>query len=228
MGTTDEIGGGYLGNEHGFVGAGPLRARMAALAGGFGTSGFRGDPRRDPRIDPRTSRPMAGFGGPGFGLGPRKTGQGDVRAAILALLSERPMHGYQVIQEIGERTGGLWRPSPGSVYPALQHLEDEGLVAIEKAEGRKVARLTETGSAYVEERRDELEGVWEAAMGGVDEGMFEVRRLAGQVFGAAMHVAGEGTEGQVAEAQKVLADAKRRLYGILSREDVSGDEEGSA
>jgi DNA-binding PadR family transcriptional regulator len=224
MGMMDATGGGYPSGERRFFGVGPLRARMAARGGG--PAGFWGGPWRDPRIDPRTGRPMGGFGGPGFGS--RRTGQGDVRGAILALLSERPMHGYQMIQEIGERTGGLWRPSPGSVYPALQHLEDEGLVAIEKAEGRKVARLTETGSAYVEERRDELEGVWEAAMGGVDEGMFEVRRLAGQVFGAAMHVAGEGTEGQVAEAQKVLADAKRRLYGILSREDVSGDEEGSA
>jgi DNA-binding PadR family transcriptional regulator len=136
------------------------------------------------------------------------------------------MHGYQMIQEVGERTGGVWRPSPGSVYPALQQLEDEGLVAIEKSEGRKVARLTDAGRAHTEERRDELAGIWEAAMGGVDEGMFEVRSLAGQVFGAATHVAFEGTEGQVAEAQKVLADAKRRLYGILSREDPSGDEEG--
>jgi DNA-binding PadR family transcriptional regulator len=228
MGMRDEVGGGYPGNEHGFVGAGLLRARMAALGGGVGPSGFWGDPRRDPRIDPRTGRPMAGFGGPGFGSGPRRTGLGDVRAAILALLSERPMHGYQVIQEIGERTGGLWRPSPGSVYPALQQLEDEGLVVIEKAEGRKVARLTDAGSAHAEERRDELTGVWEAAMGGVDERMLEVRRLAGQVFGTAVHVAGEGTERQVAEAQKVLADAKRRLYGILSREDASSDEVGRA
>src|SRR5215212_3139102 len=201
MGMMDATGGGYPSGERRFFGVGPLRARMAARGGG--PAGFWGGPWRDPRIDPRTGRPMGGFGGPGFGS--RRTGQGDVRGAILALLSERPMHGYQIIQEIGECTGGLWRPSPGSVYPALQHLEDEGLVAIEKAEGRKVARLTETGSAYVEERR-----------------------LAGQVFGAAMHVAVEGTEGQVAEAQKVLADAKRRLYGILSREDVSGDEEGSA
>jgi len=228
MGTTDEIGGWYPGNEHGFFGAEPSRARMTARGGGPGSAGFWGDPRRDPRIDPRTGRPMSGFGGAGFGPGPRRTGQGDVRGAILALLMEQPMHGYQIIQEIGERTGGLWRPSPGSVYPALQQLEDEGLVAIETAEGRKVARLTEAGSAHVEERRDELEGVWEAAMGGVDEGMLEVRRLAGQVFGTAMHVAGEGTGGQVAEAQKVLADAKRRLYGILSREDASGDEEGRA
>ncbi|HJQ28511.1 MAG TPA: PadR family transcriptional regulator, partial [Rubrobacter sp.] len=191
--------------------------RMAAL--GPGSLGFWGDPRRDPRIDPRTGRPMRGFG-------PRRTGQGDVRAAIIALLSERPMHGYQLIQEIGERTGGLWRPSPGSVYPALQQLEDEGLIVIDKAEGRKVARLTEAGSAHAEERRDELQGVWEASMGGVDEGMFEMSALARQVFGAAMHVAVEGSEAQAAEAQKVLADAKRRLYGILSRDEPSGDEGG--
>ncbi|HEX6709596.1 MAG TPA: PadR family transcriptional regulator [Rubrobacter sp.] len=202
----DEIGGG-----RGSFGAGLLRARMATL--GPGSLGFWGDPRRDPRIDPRTGRP-------------RRMGQGDVRAAILALLSERPMHGYQLIQEIGERTGGLWRPSPGSVYPALQQLEDEGLIVIEKDEGRKVARLTEAGTAHAEERRDELEGVWEASIGGVDEGMFEMSKLARQVFGAAMHVAVEGSGGQVAEAQKVLADAKRRLYGILSRDEPSGDEEG--
>ena len=186
-----------------------MRARMASL--GPGSLGFWGDPRRDPRIDPRTGRP-------------RRTGQGDVRAAILALLSERSMHGYQIIQEIGERTGDVWRPSPGSVYPALQQLEDEGLIVIEKAEGRKVARLTEAGSAHAEERRDELGGVWEAATGGVDEAMVETSKLARQVFGAAMHVAVEGTGGQVTEAQKILADAKRRLYGILSREEPSGDE----
>lgn len=215
MGMMDEIGGGYPGGGREFFGAEHLRARMAAL--GPGSLGFWGDPRRDPRIDPRTGRPMRGFG-------PRRTGQGDVRAAILALLSERPMHGYQLIQEIGQRTGGLWRPSPGSVYPALQQLEDEGLIVIDKDEGRKVARLTEAGSAHAEERRDELEGVWEASMGGVDEGMFEMSKLARQVFGAAMHVAVEGSGGQVAEAQKVLADAKRRLYGILSRDEPSGDE----
>jgi len=228
MGMMDVIGGGYSGGERGFIGAGPSRARMAARGGGPGSAGFWGDPRRDPRIDPRTGGPVGGFGGPGFGPGPRRAGQGDVRGAILALLMERPMHGYQIIQEIGGRTGEVWRPSPGSVYPALQQLEDEGLVVVEKAEGRKVARLTEPGRSSAEERREELEGVWEAAMGGVDEGMFEVRKIAGQVFGAAMHVAVEGTGGQVAEAQKVLADAKRRLYGILSREDASGDEEGRA
>lgn len=222
MGMMDEIVGGHPGGWRGIFGAGPLREWMAACGGRPGPFGFWGDPRRDPRIALRTARPMSGFGGPGFGS--RRTGQGNVRVAILALLAERPMHGYQIIQEIGERTGGLWRPSPGSVYPALQQLEDEGLVAIEKAEGRKVARLTDAGRAHVEERRDELEGVWETAMGGVDEGMFEVRKLAGQVFGTAMHVAVEGTGGQVVEAQKVLTDAKRRLYGILSREEPSGDE----
>jgi DNA-binding PadR family transcriptional regulator len=215
MGIMDASGGGYPGGGRRFFEAGFSRARMAAHGGGVGPSALRGALWRDPRT-----------GGPGFG--PRRTGQGDVRAAILALLDERPMHGYQLIREIGERTAGVWRPSPGSVYPALQQLEDEGLVVIEKTEGRKVARLTEAGRAHVEEHRDELGGVWEAAMGGVDEGMFELRNLSGQVFAAAMHVAFEGTDAQGAEARKVLADAKRRLYGILSREDPPGDEAGQA
>ena len=169
---------------------------------------------------------MGGFGGPGsgFGPGPRRSGYGDVRVAILALLTERPMHGYQIIQEIGERTSGVWRPSPGSIYPALQQLEDEGLVEIEKSEGRKVARLTEAGRTSAGERRQELEGIFKEATGGVDEGMFELRNLSGQVFGAAMHVAFEGTSSQTAEAREILADTKRRLYGILSREGSSDEE----
>src|SRR5712691_12502137 len=88
-----------------------------------------------------------GFGGPFFGRGP-KVGRGDVRAAILALLAEdSPMHGYQVIQELTERSGGVWRPSPGSIYPTLQLLEDEGLVRSEEVEGKRVFHLTEAGTA---------------------------------------------------------------------------------
>src|SRR5687768_15394224 len=95
------------------------------------------------------------FFGPGFGRGPwgggrgrgrgRRGRRGDVRTALLALLSERPMHGYEMIQELDERTGGIWRPSPGSVYPTLQMLEDEGLVASTQSEGRKLFTLTDEG-----------------------------------------------------------------------------------
>jgi DNA-binding PadR family transcriptional regulator len=153
---------------------------------------------------------------------------GDVRAAVLVLLAEQPMHGYQLIQEIAEHSGGVWQPSPGSIYPVLQHLEDEGLVLIEQTEGRKVANLTEAGRAYVEENRAEFEEVWKALSNEkVDESMQEMRNLfvdLKKVGTAAKQVAKVGTASQVAEARKVLADTRRRLYLILA-EDDAGDEQ---
>jgi DNA-binding PadR family transcriptional regulator len=153
---------------------------------------------------------------------------GDVRAAVLVLLAEQPMHGYQLIQEIAERSGGVWQPSPGSIYPVLQQLEDEGLVLIERTEGRKVASLTEAGRAYVEENRAEFEEVWKALSNNkVDESMQEMRNLSvalKQVGTAAKQVAKVGTDSQVAEARKVLGDTRRRLYLILA-EDDAGDEQ---
>jgi DNA-binding PadR family transcriptional regulator len=153
---------------------------------------------------------------------------GDVRAAVLVLLAEQPMHGYQLIQEIAERSGGVWQPSPGSIYPVLQQLEDEGLVLIEQTEGRKVANLTEAGRAYVEENRAEFEEVWKALSNNkVDESMQEMRNLSvalKQVGTAAKQVAKVGTDSQVAEARKVLGDTRRRLYLILA-EDDAGDEQ---
>jgi len=138
------------------------------------------------------------------------------------------MHGYQIIQEIAERTGDLWQPSPGSIYPVLQQLEDEGLIFIEQTEGRKVANLTEAGRAYVEENWVELEAVWDALMNNnVDEGTQEMRNLfvtVKQIGVAAKQVAKVGTANQLAEARKVLGDARRRLYLILA-EDGTGEEE---
>ena len=75
-----------------------------------------------------------------------KARRGDVRAAILSVLSDAPRNGYQVIQEIAERTGGAWKPSPGSIYPTLQQLEDEGLVVQTEDGGRKAYALTDEGS----------------------------------------------------------------------------------
>jgi DNA-binding PadR family transcriptional regulator len=153
---------------------------------------------------------------------------GDVRAAVLVLLAEQPMHGYQIIQEIAQRSGGVWQPSPGSIYPVLQQLEDEGLLLIEQTEGRKVANLTEAGRAYVEENRAEFEEVWKAlSNNNVDENMQEMRNLVvnlKQIGIAAKQVAKVGTGSQVAEARKVLADTRRRLYLILA-EDDEGDEQ---
>ena len=92
--------------------------------------------------------------GRGHGRGRHRVRRGDVRSAILALLDDRPMHGYEMIQELEERTGGRWTPSAGSIYPTLQLLEDEGLVTPEEVEGRKVYSLTDAGKEAAPERTE--------------------------------------------------------------------------
>src|SRR3954465_14156987 len=151
------------------------------------------------------------WGGPPFGRGPRAR-RGDVRAALLVLLAEEPRNGYQLIQEIAERSGGVWRPSPRAVYPALQQLEDEGLVRAEESDGKRSFRLTPEGEAYVEEHRERLAAPWDAVSRGVGPGMIELRDLVFQVGAAVMQVAHAGTDAQVGEAKKVLAGTRRALY----------------
>jgi DNA-binding PadR family transcriptional regulator len=140
-------------------------------------------------------------------------GRGDVRAAILVLLGEEPRNGYGLMQEIEQRSQGAWRPSPGSVYPALSQLEDEGLVRSTESEGRKQFELTDQGRTYVEERRDELGSPWEAASGDVREGAFELRDLIWQLGAAAHQVAGagrQGPRGAVGGAPVAVPDPRRR------------------
>jgi DNA-binding PadR family transcriptional regulator len=156
-----------------------------------------------------------GFGGRGRGRGRR--GRGDVRAAILALLAERPMHGYEMIQELAARTGGVWRPSPGSVYPTLQLLEDEDLIAGEEVEGRRRFALTDAGRAEAE--RQTQRAPWEEVTAGVAPVAWNLRAAIGQIMQAAWSVAGAGTESQQARALEILADTRRRLYAILAEGD---------
>lgn len=153
--------------------------------------------------------------GPGRGPG-RRAGRGDIRAAILLLLSEQPMHGYQVIHEVNERTDGRWRPSPGAVYPALALLEDEGLVTLTEQGGRKLARLTDAGTAYVAEHRDELGSPFEdAAAGPAHPG--RALRVGMEALGAAAaQVARTGSAEQVDQAVAALDRARRDLYLILA------------
>jgi DNA-binding PadR family transcriptional regulator len=158
------------------------------------------------------------FGGPPFGRG-RKARRGDVRAAALVLLDEEPRNGYQLMQEIEQRSDGAWRPSPGSVYPALQQLEDEGLVRTIQADGRRVYELTDAGRAHVEEQRAELGAPWEAFTRDVGDEMRELGGLIKDVAIAAAQVLRAGDEVQVERARKVLADAKRALYLILAGDD---------
>ena len=162
------------------------------------------------------------FGGPPFGRGPRAR-RGDVRAALLVLLAEEPRNGYGLMQEIESRSRGVWRPSPGSVYPALQQLEDEGLVRSVESGGRRQYELTDEGRAYVEENREKLAEPWAEVAGEMGSGVFELRSVASQVTAALMQVAFAGSEAQVEEAKKVLADTRRALYRILAEDDPGDD-----
>jgi DNA-binding PadR family transcriptional regulator len=158
--------------------------------------------------------------------GPRAK-RGDVRAAALALLAEAPMNGYQIIQEISERSGGVWRPSPGSVYPALQQLEDEGLIRAEAGEGgRRAYQLTDEGKQYAASHADELKAPWDVVAGNAAGPAIEMRKLIGQVAMAAYQVVSAGTDAQGAQARQVLADTRKALYRILAADDEQ--ETGSA
>jgi DNA-binding PadR family transcriptional regulator len=170
------------------------------------------------------------FGPPGMGRGFAGRGprvrRGDVRAAILDLLAEgQAWNGYQLIQEIGERTQGVWRPSAGSVYPALQQLEDEGLITAEAGEDRRRNyTLTDEGRAYVAAHADELRASWDAVTGSVDDAAFQLHNLSRQVMMATMQVAQAGTPAQVQQASKILSDTRKALYRILAADDEETEE----
>lgn len=130
------------------------------------------------------------------------------------------MHGYELIQQIREKSEDVWRPSPGSIYPALSQLEDEGLVIIEKVAGRKTAKLTESGTAYIEENRADLGDPWQEVKDGVGDQTLDLRGLVGQLMGAVAQVAAVGTPAQAAKAAEVLTEARKALYRILAEDDT--------
>ena len=148
--------------------------------------------------------------------GPRM-GRGDVRAAVLSLLAERPMHGYQIISEIAERSGGVWKPSAGSVYPTLQLLADEGLITAEESDGRKTYSLTEAGRAEAEASADRPTP-WQTSSGRETGGMGALPKAGIELAQAAAQVGRTGTPEQVKQAVDVLDDARRRLYSILAQD----------
>jgi DNA-binding PadR family transcriptional regulator len=159
------------------------------------------------------------YGGPGgFPRGPRAR-RGDIRAAALILLAEEPRNGYQLMQEIERRSGGVWRPSPGSVYPALSQLEDEGLVRVEERDGRRTFVLTDAGQAYVDERPEGLVAPWEEMSGAVDDTAASLFKELRQVAMATTQIAHVGTEQQTAEARAALAGVRRALYSLLAQDE---------
>ena len=214
----------------------------SGFGSGFAASAGRagpgpGEPRGPAaRAAPPAGTGHGGHGGPPpwlaglFGMAPGdqrgpKVRRGDVRSAILDVLATasgtegEPVNGYQVIQQITERSGGAWRPSPGSVYPTIQQLQDEGLVEVDDERGRRSLRLTAEGEAYVAEHADELAAVWAP---------FETRRRErasesaglkpeiGQVMSAVWQIVTQGSERQRREAVEILVDTRRRLYGVLA------------
>jgi DNA-binding PadR family transcriptional regulator len=139
------------------------------------------------------------------------------------------MNGYQIIQEIGERSDGVWRPSPGSVYPALQQLADEGLIRAQADDGgRRSYQLTAEGSSYVEAHPDEVRAPWEEVAGAVGDSAIEMRDLLRQVGMAGYQVLSAGTAAQVRQACQIMADTRRALYRVLAAEDdrAQGDAAG--
>ncbi|WP_405814866.1 PadR family transcriptional regulator [Streptomyces sp. NBC_01390] len=213
----EEFGPGFgPGHAHGHGGPRP-----------FGRGGFEGRRAAFGPFGPGFGGP-GGPGGPGFGPGPwggrggrggprGRARRGDVRASILALLKDRPMHGYEMIQEIAERSGGAWKPSPGSVYPTLQLLEDEGLIASESEGGKKLFALTESGRTAADEGPD---APWEEAGRGVDwEALNDIRQAGVGLMEAFGQVWKTGSKEQREKALTVINEARKKLYLILADED---------
>jgi DNA-binding PadR family transcriptional regulator len=200
--------------------AGPAGPPGPPGAPGFGQFFAPPEPPRPPdppgRAFTRPGPPFGGWFGRGGGGRP-KVGRGDVRAAILLLLFEEPRNGYQIITEIEQRSNGVWRPSPGSVYPALNQLEDEGLVQTDQSSGRKLFQLTDAGRSHIEEQ--DIQPPWDAIAGTVDDDLSELHSIIGQVTMAAMQVARVGSD--ISRARRILIDARKQLYRILAEDDES-------
>ena len=183
------------------------------------------------------SGPGGWSGGPGgsaggFSGGPRgwwpgqqgpargpKAGRGDVRAAILALLREGPRNGYQIMSEIQERSGGAWRPSPGAVYPALQLLADEGLIAGEESGGRRTFSLTDAGRRHIEDDPEAARPAWEAMAQDEPGEMPGLFAQAARLGGSIVQLAHAGTPEQIRAAERLLEQTRRQMYQILASDE---------
>ncbi|MGB0889192.1 MAG: PadR family transcriptional regulator [Solirubrobacterales bacterium] len=196
------------------------RAAIAAMQAAESGGGRRGG-----RLGGPDFGGWGGWGGdPRFGRGRKRMRRGDVRGAILVLLDEQPRNGYQLMQEIENRSDGVWRPSPGSVYPALSQLEDEGLVKATEAEGRKAFELTSEGSAHVSEHREKIGEPWAGLTDDVSEQRLSLRDQIKPLMGAVGQIMHSGSEQDARRAADVLADTRRKLYAILAEDVTNGED----
>ena len=147
-----------------------------------------------------------------------RAGRGEVRTAVLALLAEQSMHGYQIIHEIEERSGGSWKPSAGSVYPTLQLLADEGLISAEESNGRKIYSLTDEGRAGVADTDTSVPWETTASTSGHGHGHAALPKAGIELAQAAAQVGRTGSPEQIKQAVTVLDDARRKLYSILAQD----------
>jgi DNA-binding PadR family transcriptional regulator len=162
----------------------------------------------------RRGRHAGGFGPP-WGGGGKRARRGDIRSAILVLLREQPMHGYQMIQELAERTAGEWRPSPGSVYPTLQLLEESGLITGTELDGKRIFSLTPDGERVLDERGDQP-SPW-ASMKGESRGLFhDLKEAFPQLGAAAMQVVQTGSAEQAKATIEILVEARKKIYALLA------------
>ena len=162
-----------------------------------------------------------------FGRG--RARRGNVRAAILSLLGEQPMNGYQIMQAIAQRSGGNWKPSSGSIYPTLQQLEDEDLVGAEEAKpgqsGSKTYKLSAKGKKHVDDNKADLDAEWDATARSAEaDPRRDLMMIVRQVGAAAIQVATTGTPKQRDEAKVLLNDVRRNLYKILAETPDDEDE----
>ncbi|MDP9093850.1 MAG: PadR family transcriptional regulator [Actinomycetota bacterium] len=195
----DQAGRGHGSRDHAGCAPGHIRTRR------------QHHPEQGPAEGRRSGR--GAYRGLRGGHGRARAQRGDVRGAVLLLLADAPMHGYQLIQAIIERTGGAWKPSPGAIYPTIAQLEDEGLVSIIAEGGRKVVTMTDAGRTYLEDNQ--------AAIGDPfaemhDRGNGDLRNELGQLYAAMRTVGQTGSREQVYAAEQVLADARRALFLILA------------
>lgn len=165
----------------------------------------------------------------GHGGGGQRARRGAVPRAILALLDERPMHGYELITEMSDRSGGRWQPSPGTIYPALNRMEERGLIEAEEVDGKRRFSVTDSGRSrlaeFAESRGDDARPPWDEP-GASRRG--DLRGLMAELAGQGRQIGRFGTPEQADAARAVLEDAKRKLYGILAESPPGGDTESDS
>ena len=207
----------------------PDRALARAKAPGAGPTATRpsvGSTKKEQKAKARTAATARtatrhcgphGFGPHGFGPHGRAR-RGNVKAAILAVLIEQPMHGYEVMQQLESRSGGMWKPSPGSIYPTLQLLEDQGLVRSEEVDGRRVFSLTDEGKVEAETITSQG-SPWATSETGPAGSRFKLRGATMQLLAAVKQVGMAGSQEQIDKTLEILAEARKRVYGLLAESD---------